>query len=938
MVTRMSSKIFFAVAVLALALPALSQEIKVDLNANNRPLSETADPAYLSWNTNSIWLTGGTSVISNTFNGVTFTLTRVGPVGVGFRAERYAAGIALAKLANDGIQIDPQAITNIVGSGQSPARIELTISNLPAGQHTLLTWHNSWNNPTNRFLSPLNIFLNGTQVITNLVMTSRVTNNADAAYSYVTFVADGSNNIVVAYEASLNFYATDANPCINGFELNTPDFKFKANKPIPVHNDEHVDADATKSVLLSWTPAAIAVSHHVYFGTDSNAVKNATTASPEFLGSQTATNRLVANLSSRFDYFWRIDEVNSTNGVAKGDLWKFRIRRLAFPGAEGYGRFARGGRGGMVVKVTNLNDSGPGSLRDAIKGNYGPRTIVFDVAGLITLESPLIVSGADRYLTIAGQTAPGNGICIRKNQLGVSGAHDLIMRFVRSRPGDIAGITLNGSGMAGVNHSIMDHCSVSWGIDEEISSRGAKNMTLQRVLISEALHIAGHKNYPAGTSHGYAASIGGDIASFHHNLLAHCEGRNWSLAGGLDASGNYAGKLDIFNNVVYNWRSRTTDGGAHQVNFVNNYYKAGPASTQSRALNAQYGGFPGTQQYYFEGNVMTPGGSIATGWGTNNQAAGKTTSTESGGTLPENSNPPYSPWVATPFFPSYATIDEVTNAYKRVLSDVGCNLPQIDAHDTRIIHETINRTFTYSGSISGRPGLPDSQNDVGGWGNMYSTVVRPAGWDNDNDGLPDWWELIKGLNPSSPPGDFSDSNGDPDGDEFTNLEDYLNWMAVPNANVNAGSFVDIDLSALTRGFTNNIPVYTLLTQTNGNASLVGGGKTARFTPSLSTNALGNFSFQVVDAQGYHMTRTVNLRIIAATAPAQTPVLGIRNQTGALMIELTGETGRSLTVQTATNLTNSWLDWTNVTGSGTLQLLPLNSLTNETPRYFRAFAH
>jgi hypothetical protein len=935
----MSPKLFLHI-VLAFACLRLAaaQEIKVDLNANNRPLSETADPAYLSWNTNSIWLNGGTSEIGNTFNGVTFMFTRVGPIGVGFRAERYAAGIALAKLANDGIQIDPQAITNIVGSGQSPARIELTISNLPAGQHTLLTWHNSWNNPTNRVLAPLNIFLNGTQVVTNLVMTSRVTNNADAAYSYVSFVADGSDNIVVAYEASLDFYATDANPCINGFELNTPDFKFKANKPVPAHNDEHVDADATKSALLRWTPVAIAVSHNVYFGTDSNAVRNATTASPEFLGNQTATNRLVTNLSSQFDYFWRVDEVDALSGVTKGDLWKFRIRRLAFPGAEGYGRFARGGRGGVVVKVTNLNDSGPGSLREAIKGNYGPRTIIFDVAGLITLESPLVVSGVDHYITIAGQTAPGNGICVRKNQLGVSGGDDLIIRFVRSRPGDIASITLNGSGMAGVNHSIMDHCSVSWGIDEEISSRGAKNMTLQRVLISEALHIAGHKNYPAGTSHGYAASIGGDIASFHHNLLAHCEGRNWSLAGGLDASGNYAGKLDIFNNVVYNWRSRTTDGGAHQVNFVNNYYKAGPASTQSRALNAQYGGFPGTQQYYFEGNVMTPGGSIATGWGTNNQAAGKTTSTESDGTLPENSNPPYSPWVAAPFFPSYATIDEVTNAYKRVLSDVGCNLPQIDAHDTRTIHETINRTFTYSGSISGRPGLPDSQNDVGGWGNMYPTVVRPANWDTDNDGLPDWWEAIHGSNPNSSPGDFSDCNGDPDGDEFTNLEDYLNWMAEPHADVTTGSFVDIDLATLTRGFTNNSPLYTVLTQTNGNVSLIGGGQTARFTPTASTNALGNFKFQVMDAQGYNMTRTVNLRIIAPTAPAQPPVLGIRNQTGALMIELTGETGRSLTVQTATNLNNSWLDWTNVTGSGALQLLPLNSLTNETLRYFRAFAH
>ncbi|HMP83879.1 MAG TPA: T9SS C-terminal target domain-containing protein [Verrucomicrobiota bacterium] len=934
------SPVFVAALACCLASTLNAQEIKVDLNAHNRPLSETADPAYTSWNTNSIWFAGGTA-ITNTFNDVTFVFRHGGSVGTGLTTDRYPAGLTTAgwnaKLVNDGITVAPLHIANTAGSGGPGARIELTISGLTAGQHTLLTWHNTWQNPANWSFSPIHVHVNGVQVITNLPVSNRVTNNADASYSFVQFESDGIADTVITYEASTDFTATDAQPCINGFELNTPDFKFKANKPSPAHNNEHVDADADKSVLLSWTPAALAVSHHVYFGTDSNAVRNATVASPEFLGTQTATNRLVTGLSSKFDYFWRVDEVDGGNGVTKGDLWKLRIRRLAFPGAEGYGRFARGGRGGVVVKVTNLNDSGPGSLRDAIKGNYGPRTIVFDVAGLITLESPLIVSGTDRYITIAGQTAPGNGICVRKNQLGVSGGDDLIIRYVRSRPGDIAGITLNGSGMAGANHSIMDHCSVSWGIDEEISSRGAKNMTLQRVLISEALHIAGHKNYDPGTSHGFAASIGGDIASFHHNLLAHCEGRNWSLAGGLDASGRYAGKLDIFNNVVYNWRGRTTDGGAHQVNFVNNYYKAGPASTQSRALNAQYGGFPGTQQYYFEGNVMTPGGSVGSGFTVNNQAAGKTTSTESGGTLPENSNPPYSPWVNQPFFPSFATIDEVTNAYKRVLSDVGCNLPQIDAHDARVIRETIGGTYTYTGSISGRPGLPDSQNDVGGWGNMYPTVTRPVGWDTDDDGLPDWWEMIHGLNPSSAPGDFSDANGDPDGDEFTNLEDYINWMATPHAACDAGSFVDIDLTALTRGFTNNNPVYSVLTQSNGVVSLINAGRTARFTPMPVVDALGGFSFQVVDAHGYNMTRTVNLRIIADAAPAQPPVLGIRNQNGELLIELTGESGRTLTVQTNGTPTGAWATWTNVTGTGAMQLLPLNGAGGQSSSYFRAFA-
>jgi hypothetical protein len=564
--------------------------------------------------------------------------------------------------------------------------------------------------------------------------------------------------------------------------------------------------------------------------------------------------------------------------------------------------------------------------------------VVFDVGGLITLESDVIINSSILCVTVAGQTAPGKGICFRKQQFALSGPRDVVCRFVRVRVGDLSGETQNGSGMSGADHTIMDHVSISWGIDEELSTRTAKNCTFQRSLISEALNIAGHQNYDPGTSHGYAATVGGDIASLHHNLLAHCEGRNWSLGGGLDASGRYAGKLDIFNNVIYNWRSRTTDGGAHQVNFVNNYYKAGAASTYSRALNAQYGGFPGTQQYYFEGNVMTPGGGVNPGFGTNNQAAGKTTSTESGGTLPENSTPPYSAWVSAPFFPSHATIDEVTNAYKKVLSDVGCTQPVIDDHDARVIRETIDGTYTYTGQgpYGGSPGLPNSQNDVCGWED-YGNYSRPADWDTDNDGLPNWWEQIVGLNPHSMPGDFSDSNGDPDGDEYTNLEDYLNWLAAPHFDCTNGTPLDVDLTQFTRGFTNNSPVYSVSATTHGSVALVGNGRIARFISSTTTNALGGFVFSVTDAQGYNLTNAVGVRLISAAAPAQPPVLGLRLQSGALFLELTGESGRNLTVQTKTNLSIGWLDWTNLSGTGALQLLPLDSLTNQSPRYFRAFA-
>ena len=434
---------------------------------------------------------------------------------------------------------------------------------------------------------------------------------------------------------------------------------------------------------------------------------------------------------------------------------------LAFPTAEGYGRFAQGGRSGRVIHVTNLNDSGPGSLRDAVEQS-DPRTVVFDVSGLITLESRLIIRKTNSNLTIAGQTAPGNGICIRKYNLGMLGATNVILRYLRVRPGNISGMTLDGMGMASSDNCIIDHCSISWTLDESISTRGAKNITLQRTLISEALNEAGHKKYPVGTQHGYAASIGGDIGSFHHNLLAHCAGRNWSLAGGLSKPDNtYAGRLDIRNNVVYNWSKRATDGGAHEVNFVNNYYQPGPATKYFYALNAQYGGFPGSQRYYFDGNIMVGR------FGLTNQEAGRTATTERGGKVPTE----YSPWADKPFFDSHVKTHTAAEAYTNVLADVGCNFPALDAHDQRVIAEVLSGSAKFKGSKTGLPGLPDSQDDVGGWDN-YPEVKRPADWDTDRDGLPDAWEKQHGLNPA----DSADGNQDLTGDGYPNLEKYLNSL------------------------------------------------------------------------------------------------------------------------------------------------------------------
>jgi hypothetical protein len=371
---RFSRLIRWLVVGLCVLLPStlVRAELKIDFNASNRPLSETWDTTYTPWSTNSIWFAGG-DAISNTFDGVTYTFTRGGPEGTGLTTDRYAAGLTTAgynaKLVSDGITVAPATIQ---GNG---AQIELRMSGLPAGPHTLLTYHNTWQNPATHSFSPLNISVNGVLVITNLPVSNRVTNNSDAAFSYLEFTALADQDVVVLFAADTNNAATDKNVCIDGFEVDTPNVKFKAFKASPANNDEHVDADATRSVLLTWNKAATAVSNRVYFGTGSNAVKNATTASPEFKGSQVATNYLVTNISTLVTNYWRIDQVDATNGVTKGDLWMFRTRHLAFPGAEGYGRFARGGRGGVVVEVTNTNDSGPGSLRDALTGNYGPRTV-----------------------------------------------------------------------------------------------------------------------------------------------------------------------------------------------------------------------------------------------------------------------------------------------------------------------------------------------------------------------------------------------------------------------------------------------------------------------------------------------------------------------------------------------------------------------------------
>ncbi|MES2438775.1 MAG: T9SS C-terminal target domain-containing protein [Verrucomicrobiota bacterium] len=844
---------------LLLPMSVTAGELKVDINRDSKNSDSVTETGFTKWSTAAGYGTTGTAATSSSFTSLTGETVVIGFSQTDLSASRGGAGLltnwyqtgaqGAARLVSDGFTVSP---ANLATGGE----IRMTITGLSAGRHTLLTYHNHWDALAAGTLGSINVSVNGVPAVSNLQPTIRAATTALAPVAYVEFGVGGPSDvttILFSAETATGGTVTIRNPVINGFEIDTPNSTRIANSPSPADADEHVNAD-TGSTTLSWAPATAgtAVSHDVYFGTSPDAVKNADRSSSEFKGNQTALTYNATGIASLPTCCWRIDEIDSVGNAVKGTVWHFRPRHLAFPGAEGYGRYARGGRGGVVVEVTNLNDSGPGSLRDALTGNHGPRTVVFTVSGLITLDSHLTIS--QPYITLAGQTAPGKGISTRNYSLGMSGGKDVIIRHIRSRPGNTAGITLNGSGMAGSDHCIMDHCSVSWGIDEEISTRSSKNVTLQRVLISEALNVAGHSNYPAGTAHGYAASIGGDVGSFHHNLLAHNAGRNWSMAGGLDGAGYFSGKLDIFNNVVYNWDSRTTDGGAHEVNFVNNYYKPGAATTHFFALTANYDNFPGTQRYHIAGNVM-PGRFTET---QNTEGLAYREVPSNGGSLPSYQN-----FMAVPFFPSHATTHTADDAFKLVLSDVGCNQPFLDDHDVRVVKETLNGTYTYSGSVSGKPGLPDSQNDVGGWEN-YFQQSRPADWDSDHDGLPNWWESHAASNPHSTAGDFSDSNSDPDDDGYTALETYLNWMAAPHAATSPDLPVRIDLSPYAAGFSS--PAYTVSAAVGGSIVLLADSRTALFSPSPGFSGLASFNFTLTSGTTT-VTRAVGVTVSTQAAAA-----------------------------------------------------------------------
>ncbi|UAY54890.1 T9SS type A sorting domain-containing protein [Arachidicoccus terrestris] len=830
-------KSFIAGGLSIASLCAIGQSgpVKVDFNMSGRQLAEVNEDGYTPWAVTN----GGPDTL--VANGVTFIVSK-GVRGDFLAMTWYKAGVQspnFARFSEDGLFVKD-------GDFDKGSEIQMKIIGLTAGHHSLITYHNITDNISADQACPIDIHLNGEEVISNLVPTVRALKITDCQKALLSLNVAEGQDVVIRFIADTIGNQTIKNLIINGFQLDGISASDKSNTPLPADRNEHVETMDGDNVQLTWSPAVSAASHDIYFGTDSLAVAQADHNSPLYKGNQALadTTYAVSNLYSREKYFWRVDEV-SADQTYKGDVWYFKTRQLAFKGAEGYGRFAIGGRGGKVVEVTNLNDGGPGSLREAVINDIGPRTIVFAVSGLIQLKSRLVLN--QPHVTVAGQTAPGKGITIRSAPFGITG-NDCIVRFVRVRLG--GGTTYDGMGLTGADNSIMDHCSISWTIDEAFSSRGAHNITLQRTLISEALNAAGHQNYPPGTEHGYAATIGGDIGSFHHNLLADCYGRNWSLGGGLTGDGYYSGRMDISNNVVYNWGHRATDGGAKEVNFVNNYYKPGAGTDFFYAFNAQHEGVGlGMQRCFFNGNVM-PGH-----FDESNQTAGRKASYSNGDTSS------YETFVNEPFFPNYIGLQTAENAYKDVLSDVGCYIPTLDDHDIRIIKETLNGTYSVVGSVTGKKGFPDNEADAGGFED-YPEIHRPDNWDSDHDGLPDWWESINGLNPNSAPGDFSDSNADDDRDGFTNLEDYLGWMATPHASGPKNRSIRVNLKALARGYGLG-PTFTVTGTTNGTV-IINQDSIAVFTPARGHNAngsgyeTGSFTFKVQDAMGSVMEREVNL--------------------------------------------------------------------------------
>lgn len=519
----------------------------------------------------------------------------------------------------------------------------------------------------------------------------------------------------------------------------------------------------------------------------------------------------------------------------------------AFPGAEGHGRYVTGGRGGKVIHVTNLNDSGTGSFREAVKS--GNRIIVFDVAGVIALKSDLKIGD---NITILGQTAPSPGITLR--YYTVQPGNNNIIRFLRIRRGEEKNINDGADATWQRNKTgiIFDHCSFSWSIDEVASFYDNNNFTMQWCTVAESLTNPGHSK----GAHGYGGIWGGKFASFHHNFVGHLMNRGPRFNGarygwtGYTSNKDYdtykwenpvqAENVDFRNCVMYNAQGTCYGGpGGGQINIVNNYYKAGPShslssttqngikvdvsngkergnqeritlitvSTSSNSDKDHPEFYEMTSRYFINGNTTeTTKESVTKNKDWKGVSYDKGTYTYNGEIYSADKKNLYGDAVEhktingvscvkikmdAPAPTGEVTTHSAAESFSKVLSYSGASLYR-DEIDARYMEEAKTGTAKYKGSITQSPGIIDKVSDVNGYTEAnFGTATRPADFDTDKDGIPDAWEIANGLDPN----DVADAlTYSLDSKEYyTNLEVYANSLVediMKQGNADAESNVD----------------------------------------------------------------------------------------------------------------------------------------------------
>ena len=454
----------------------------------------------------------------------------------------------------------------------------------------------------------------------------------------------------------------------------------------------------------------------------------------------------------------------------------------AFPGAEGGGAYSLGGRGGKVIVVTSLEDSGPGTFREACETG-GARIVVFNVSGIIRIKTPVIIRAP--YITIAGQTAPGDGVCIAGETIWAN-THDVVVRHMRFRRGETyVGRRDDSFGGNPVGNIMIDHCSTSWGLDENISfyrhmfnpQDGSKdlklptvNVTIQNTISSQALDTYNHS---------FGSTLGGENCTFMRNLWANNAGRNPSIG--------WNGVFNFVNNVIYNWVHRSVDGGDYTAlyNMINNYYKPGPLTpidkpVGHRILKPESGrsklGYFVFGRVYANGNIME-GNDAVTKDNWNGGIQVQEQKDTEGYTANMKWDKPFP--IDNPF-----PIMPAKEAYNFVMDNVGATFPKRDIVDQRVIEQVKTGKVYYKEGLdpesfyqfehrrlpadSYKHGIIIDIEQVGGYPEYKGTPYK----DSDGDGMPDAWEIKYGLNPNDP----SDAAKDMNGDGYTNIEKYINGI------------------------------------------------------------------------------------------------------------------------------------------------------------------